>query len=90
LTPNGAAFGFEIDDLGNALKEHSPDRGTVAMGYDGAGNLTSRTDARGVLTSYAYDALNRVTGISYPSGAENASYAYDSCGAGRLCQVSDA
>ncbi|MDP1051203.1 RHS repeat domain-containing protein, partial [Klebsiella quasipneumoniae] len=65
LTPNGAAFGFEIDDLGNALKEHSPDRGTVAMGYDGAGNLTSRTDARGVLTSYAYDALNRVTGISY-------------------------
>lgn len=90
VTPNGASFGFEIDDLGNALKEHSPDRGTVAMGYDGAGNLTSRTDARGVLTSYVFDALNRVTSISYPSGAENASYAYDSCGAGRLCQVTDA
>lgn len=90
VTPNGAAFGFEIDDLGNALKEHSPDRGTVAMGYDGAGNLTSRTDARGVLTSYVYDALNRVTSISYPSGTENVSYAYDTCGAGRLCQVTDA
>jgi RHS repeat-associated protein len=90
VTPNGATFGFEVDDLGNVLKENSPDRGMVTMGYDGAGNLTSRTDARGVLTSYAYDALNRVISITYPSSAENASYAYDSCGAGRLCQVADA
>ncbi len=90
VTPNGATFGFEIDDLGNVLKEHSPDRGTVSLGYDGGGNLISRTDARGVLTGYAYDAIGRVISISYPSGAENVSYTYDSCGAGRLCQVTDA
>ena len=90
VTPNGATFGFDIDDLGNVLKEHSPDRGIVSMAYDGAGNLTSRTDARGVTSNYSYDALNRVTGISYPSGAENASYVYDTCGAGRLCQIGDA
>lgn len=90
VTPNGATFGFDIDDLSNVLKEHSPDRGIVSMAYDGAGNLTSRTDARGVTRIYSYDALNRITGISYPSGAENASYVYDTCGAGRLCQVGDA
>lgn len=90
VTPNGATFGFDIDDLGNVLKEHSPDRGIVSMAYDGAGNLTIRTDARGVTSNYSYDALSRVTSISYPSGAENASYGYDTCGAGRLCQVGDA
>lgn len=90
VTPNGATFGFDIDDLGNVLKEHSPDRSIVSMAYDGAGNLTSRTDARGVTSNYSFDALNRVTGISYPSGAENATYVYDTCGVGRLCQVGDA
>lgn len=33
--------------------------------YDEAGNLKKRTDARGVETSYVYDALNRVTDRSY-------------------------
>jgi RHS repeat-associated protein len=33
--------------------------------YDEAGNLKKRTDARGVETSYAYDALGRVTDRSY-------------------------
>jgi len=33
--------------------------------YDSNGNLTSRTDARGVVTDNLYDALNRVTTILY-------------------------
>ena len=38
--------------------------------YDGAGNLQQRTDARGVVTTYAYDAYNNVTDIAYDiSGA---------------------
>lgn len=59
--------------------------------YDANGNLTSKTDARGVVTSYVYDALNRVTQRSYstPNGTPgvgvlanyqatpNVSYFYD-------------
>jgi hypothetical protein len=33
--------------------------GTCQNGYNSFDNLLYRTDARGVLTSYGYDALNR-------------------------------
>ena len=33
--------------------------------YDANGNLTEKTDARGVVSTYAYDALNRNTTINY-------------------------
>ena len=89
-TPNGAVFNFAVDDLGNRLQEVSPDRGTANMSYDSAGNLKVRTDARGVTVNYAYDALNRPTQVTYPSGIENTTYGYDSCGAGHLCSVTDA
>jgi RHS repeat-associated protein len=38
---------------------------SAAYAYDGNGNLTSRTDARNVTTSYAYDSLGRSTTVSY-------------------------
>jgi RHS repeat-associated protein len=37
----------------------------MAYSYDANGNLTQRIDARGVVTNYSYDALNRNTGTSY-------------------------
>ena len=55
---------YEYDDLGNLLKEISPDRGTVNYAYDAAGNLTQQTDARGTVSTYSYDALNRLTLIN--------------------------
>ena len=38
--------------------------------YDAAGNLVRRKDARGVVTTYGYDGLNRNTSVSYeaPNG----------------------
>ncbi|HLA95863.1 MAG TPA: RHS repeat domain-containing protein [Pyrinomonadaceae bacterium] len=39
--------------------------GTISYTYDNSGNLTGKTDARSIVTSYAYDALNRVTQRSY-------------------------
>jgi RHS repeat-associated protein len=37
-----------------------------------------RTDARGIITTYTYDALNRLTGISYSNGDPTAiAYTYD-------------
>ncbi len=56
----------------------NPASGTVKCGYDVAGNLYAKTDARGVATIYGYDALNRVAsktcndGITLPL-----TYTYD-------------
>jgi len=41
----------------------------MAYQYDNNGNLTQKTDARGVLTTYVYDALNRNTTIDYSDTA---------------------
>jgi RHS repeat-associated protein len=64
---------------------------------DKAGNVTQRTDARSVVTNYTYDALNRLTSVSYPSDSTlNATLTYDlssgcgSAGIGQLCSVTDA
>ena len=57
----------------------TPEAGTVCFGtlsgsscqpngYDQYGNLLYRTDARGVVTSYGYDGLNRLTNVSYSVG----------------------
>lgn len=92
-TPNGATWSYEVDDLGNEVAEHSPDRGTITRGFDAAGNMTWRLDARGIRSTYTYDALNRITSVSFSGGSgENVAYGYDSCpnGNGHLCSVQDA
>jgi RHS repeat-associated protein len=89
--PNGANTQYAYDDLGNLLKEVSPDRGTTLYGNDAAGNLTCKADGRysGSYTGcsqvpnrwvYAYDALNRVTSIDYlaTGGVTDTSFGYDS------------
>lgn len=38
---------------------------SVGYQYDANNNLTQKTDARGVITTYAYDSLNRNTTIDY-------------------------
>ncbi len=82
------------DDLGNRLQESSPDRGTLDYLHDDAGNLISQTDGRGVIVTYQYDALNRLTLIDYPDNALDTVYVYDENlagenGLGRLTTVHD-
>jgi RHS repeat-associated protein len=62
----------------------------IAYQYDSNGNLTLKTDARGVTTTYVYDALNRVTSRSYSDGTPAVTYTYDMLtnGKGRLSSVS--
>jgi len=43
--------------------------------YDAVGNRTQRTDYNGVITNYAYDNLNRITTINYPT--RSVTYSYD-------------
>lgn len=93
-TDNRATTSYEYDDLGNRLKETSPDRSTTIYAHDAAGNVTGTTDARGIATGYTYDALNRLTLINYPGTEEDVGFTYDSgvgCsfGIGRLCRAVD-
>jgi RHS repeat-associated protein len=53
---------------------------SLKYGYDAAGNVTSKLDQRlEQETSYAYDALNRLTEFN-PPGEGATSYAYDAAG----------
>lgn len=68
---------FAYDALGRLFTSQTPEGGTTCFGtlmggacaantgYDNFNNLLYRTDARGVVTSYGYDRLNRLTGVNY-------------------------
>jgi RHS repeat-associated protein len=67
---------YVYDDLGRVTKTTTPEAGIVCLGtvsgstcnadgYDSFSNLLKRTDARGVLTTYGYDTLNRLSSIVY-------------------------
>ncbi|MGD0831029.1 MAG: RHS repeat domain-containing protein [Terracidiphilus sp.] len=49
------------------LKNNGYVAGTIGYSYDGNSNLWSKTDARGIKTSYSYDALNRMISKTYSS-----------------------
>jgi YD repeat-containing protein len=93
---------FGYDGLSRLVTATNPESGNVCYGtwngsnctggYDGNGNLISRTDARGVATTYNYDAWNRLTSKSYSDGATSRScYQYDASGVpngnGRLANL---
>ena len=68
---------YAYDALGRLFTATIPEGGTTCFGttsggsctantgYDNFDNLLYRTDARGVVTSYGYDGLNRPTSVSY-------------------------
>jgi RHS repeat-associated protein len=63
----------------------TPEAGKVTYSYAVSGNPCSgdpsapctRTDARSIITTYAYDALNRLTSKTYSDGTPTANYYYD-------------
>ncbi|MEW6131264.1 MAG: RHS repeat domain-containing protein [Acidobacteriota bacterium] len=71
---------WKYDDLGRLLYERIPeqtasiDDGTGTMWtakyvYNQFHQVTSKTDARGVVTNYSYDGLNRLGQVSYNVGS---------------------
>lgn len=69
---------FTYDGMSRLVTATNPESGTVCYGvwsgstcsggYDGNGNLVAKTDARGVLTQYSYDAQNRMKSKTYSGG----------------------
>jgi RHS repeat-associated protein len=99
--PNGLQTHYSYNAFGDLLQQISPDTGTTTAQHDVAGNLRQSTDATGRQRILAYDALNRVTAVSYlQDTALNESYLYDTaqpdCAAGetflvgRLAKMTDA
>jgi RHS repeat-associated protein len=87
--PASLATTYALNGHGELLTQVSPDTGTTAFTYDPASNLSTKLDARSISASYAYDALNRLTQITYPD--ETVAYTFDACanGVGRLCSITD-
>ena len=89
---------FAYDGLGRKISESTPEAGTISIGYAGCSgdpsNPCSKTDARGITTTYTYDGLNRMKSKSYSNGQGSVTYTYDQGGAsafalGRLTQMVD-
>jgi len=94
---------FTYDSLSRLIAAYNPETGTgsgtcpgksqpwsICYGYDLGNNLTSKTDARGIVEILSYDALNRVASKTYalangspdPSHTPSTCYIYDQSGNG--------
>ncbi|UHH09243.1 DUF6531 domain-containing protein [Luteimonas fraxinea] len=76
--PKGLATLYERNGFGEVTQLDSPDTGISNSSFDEAGNKSSSVDARGQVSSFSYDALNRLTNVSH-SGAPalDQRYVYD-------------
>lgn len=94
--PRNNATQYVYNAFGDVIREISPDTGKTYNTVNAVGNIVQRKDARGVISRYSYDALNRLTKIVYPSAPSlRVELVYDSgsgCGysTGRLCEIKDA
>lgn len=83
---------YVYDSLSRLTAVTNPESGQVSFVYDNKGNLLRKTDASGVVTTYAYDAVDRITGKWYSDGTPTVAYTYDATGVpyskGRLTSVS--
>jgi RHS repeat-associated protein len=70
-----SAAGFPA--LTDASSGVSNDQWSVGYIYDANGNLLKRRDARNVMTTYAYDALNRMITVRYTDGTKDIDRHYD-------------
>ncbi|EPQ9997603.1 RHS repeat-associated core domain-containing protein [Vibrio vulnificus] len=93
--PRGRRTYYSYNGYCDVLSVQSPDTGTAHYTYDKAGNLIGKTDAKGQVFTYHYDALNRLSSITV-DGQPNASvtFRYDEpealYGVGQLTSITDA
>jgi RHS repeat-associated protein len=83
--PRSLVTQYPRNGLGDVTGLVSPDTGTATQTVDAAGNLLTRTDSRGVLATYSYDALNRQSGVVYTQSGQTTlsfGWTYDQTGTG--------
>ena len=86
---------FVYDAQSRLLVSTNPETGTTCYGlwsggscingYDGNGNLLYKTDNRGVIAGYTYDALNRMVALKVSGGSaatQSSCYFYGTSGSG--------
>ncbi|MDH0863814.1 RHS repeat-associated core domain-containing protein [Mitsuaria sp. GD03876] len=80
--PRSLVTSYQRNGLGDLTQLVSPDTGTANSTFDPNGNLLTRTDSRGVLGTYVYDDLNRMTSATYTLGGQSLPYTwtYDQTG----------
>ena len=77
--PRALSTGYSVSGLGDVEDQSSPDTGTTTYVFNEAGQVVSRTNAKG-LASFAYDAAGRPTSLDY--GDETVSLTYDTAANG--------
>ena len=89
--PEGNITTYLYDDAGNLVKETSPDTGITHYRYDETGNLISKKVNSDNPILYDYDALSRLTRVSYSDSTRDVTYTYDggTNGKGRLTGITD-
>ena len=62
---------YNYDGIGRLTNSSTPEAGTLSYQYNSFDLVSQRTDARGVVTYYYYDPLNRLVGLAYtiPQGS---------------------
>ena len=102
VNQHGLSRQFQYDGLSRLTQSNNPEAGKIVYTYSTPASACSpnyeapctRTDARGVVTTYTYDNLNRLTSRSYAAASTNtvgtvsdltACYQYDTA----LSSVSD-
>jgi RHS repeat-associated protein len=75
--PSNLNTTYQYDGLSDVTGQTSPDTGSTARTFDTAGDVLTSTDAKGIVATSAYDALNRRVSISYADTTQNVTYTYD-------------
>lgn len=81
----GQTIGYTYDAAGRVVSKTRSNGARTDLTYDAHGNLATVVDASGTI-SFTYDAADRPTRVTYPSG-KFVQFAYDA--AGRRTQLSD-
>ena len=75
VTEGSQTRSFVYDALGRLTSSSIPEmlvnsvQHSTSLFYDQWDNMTSRTDGRGVVTTYSYDGLNRLAAVGYSVGS---------------------
>lgn len=72
---------FAFDDYGRLQTETTPEAGAVTYSYTTNDQIATKTNARGKVTTLAYNTRNLLTGVSYNDSTPGATYGYDEFGA---------